>query len=267
MVQDFPGLGRRTMLLNGRLLPLGGPDHDLILLAIEDITERRQVVALKESEAKLRDLAHRVLALQEKERQQLSWELQENLAQKIIALKLELRTFELKLPEGDEQLRQDYRQALKKIDDILENLRRRAMDLSPQMLADLGLTMGLKGLCEDFGRSHDLECDIYLDEMGEFFSAADQISIYRIFQAALDNISRHAAATKVTLAAQSKADGVEFLVEDNGRGFDPAIAEAPQGVGLAAMAERSRALGGTFKLESQIAVGTRIFFTIPKSRK
>ena len=42
MVQDFPGLGRRTMLLNGRLLSLGGPDRDLILLAIEDITGQAQ---------------------------------------------------------------------------------------------------------------------------------------------------------------------------------------------------------------------------------
>ena len=160
-----------------------------------------------------------------------------------------------------------YRQALERIDDIVENLRRRAMDLSPQMLEDLGLTVGLKSLCEDFGLSHDLECDLHLDELGKFFRSADQISIYRIFQEALDNISRHAAASKVTLAAKSQGDAVEFLVEDNGRGFDPAAAEVPQGVGLAAMAERVRALGGTFKLESQIAVGTRIFFTIPKSRK
>ena len=265
MMQVFSGIGRRTMLLNGRLLPMGAPDYDLILLAIEDVTERRQAVALKESEARLRDLTRRVLALQEKERQQLSWELQENLAQEITALKLELRTFELKLPADDAQLRQDYRKALKKIDKMVENLRRRATDLSPQVLEDLGLTVGLQSLCEDFSRSHDLKCDLHLDELGEFFRAADQISIYRIFQEALDNISRHAEATKVTLAAQGKVDAVEFLVEDNGRGFDPAAAEAPQGVGLAAMAERVRALGGTFKLESQIAVGTRILFTIPKT--
>jgi two-component system CheB/CheR fusion protein len=264
----FPELGHRTMLLNARRLARGEAAKDLILLAIEDVTDRKRAEqALRDSEAKLRDLTRRVLALQEKERQQLSWELQEDLAQNITALKLELRTFELKLPAGDEQLRQDYRRALKKIDDMVDNLRRRATDLSPQMLEDLGLTVGLKSLCEDFGRRHDLECDLHLDELGDFFRAADQISIYRIFQEALDNISRHAAATKVTFAAKGKGGAVEFLVEDNGRGFDPAAAEAPLGVGLAAMAERVRALGGTFKLESQIAVGTRIFFTIPKSRK
>ena len=141
------------------------------------------------------------------------------------------------------------------------------MDLSPHVLADLGLTVGLKSLCENFGRINGLECDLQLDELREFFNSADQISIYRIFQEAMDNIFRHATATKVTFVAKNKGDAVEFLVEDNGQGFDPASAEAPQGVGLAAMAERVRALGGTFKLESQIAVGTRILFSIPKSEK
>jgi HAMP domain-containing protein len=61
-----------------------------------EITERKQ------AEAKLRDLTQRILALQEKERQQLSWELQEDLAQNITALKMELRTFEPKLPADDE---------------------------------------------------------------------------------------------------------------------------------------------------------------------
>ena len=82
----------------------------------QEVTERQRAEeAIRESEAKLRGLAQRVLALQEKERQQLSWELHEDLAQYITALKLELRHFEPKLPKGDEKLRQDYRQALKKI--------------------------------------------------------------------------------------------------------------------------------------------------------
>ena len=132
----------------------------------QEVTERQRAEeAIRESEAKLRGLAQRVLALQEKERQQLSWELQEDLAQYITALKLELRHFEPKLPEGDEKLRQDYRQALKKIDDMVENLRRRAMDLSPQMLADLGLTVGLKSLCENFAGSTAWNATLQLDEL------------------------------------------------------------------------------------------------------
>ena len=234
----------------------------------QEVTERQRAEkATRKSEAKLRKLTQRVLALQEKQRKQLSWELQEDLAQYITALKLELRRFEPKLPEGDEKLRQDYHQVLNKINVIVENLRRHALDLSPLVLADLGLTVGLKSMFENFCRINDLECDLNLDELNQFFNDLDQISIYRVFEEALENVFQHAAATKVTLATKIKEDELEFLVEDNGQGFDPAIAEANPGVGLSIMAERVRALGGTFKLESHIAVGTSILFTIPRAGK
>lgn len=234
----------------------------------QEVTERQWAEeASRDSEAKLRSLTLKVLALQEKERQQLSWELQEDLAQYITALKLELRAFEPKLPEGDEKLRQDYRQALNKINVIVKNLRDRAMDLSPQLLADLGLTVGLKSLCESYG----MECLFDLDDLSECFSIEDQVSIYRVFQEAMNNASRHAHASQVTLIAKKKDGRVDFLVEDNGQGFEVGrmedLEEGRRGIGLAAMSERIKALGGTLKIESQPGVGTRIFFNIPRTRK
>jgi len=268
MVQKFPEVGRRTFLLNGRLLSLGGTAQDLVLLAIEDITERREAdEVLRESEARLRNLARQLLAHQEVERRELSSELQESLAQGIAAAKLQLRTFEEKLPGGDEALRQDYRQALGELDQIVEKLARRAAELSPQMLADLGLAGGLKALAEGYG----MEYDLHLEDLGQVFSMEDQVTIYRIFQEALSNACQHAQATRVTLAGK-KVDGqVEFLVEDNGQGFEVGrlddLEAGRRGIGLASMAERVKALGGTFKLESQVGAGTRVFFTIPKTRK
>ncbi len=226
-----------------------------------EVTERKQ------TEAKLRDLTQRILALQEKERQQLSWELQEDLAQNITALKMELRTFEPKLPVDDEKLRQDYHQALEKIDGIVANLRQRAMDLSPQMLADLGLNAGLNTLC----KSYQMDCLCDLNDLTQLFTQDDQVNIYRIFQEALNNVHLHAQASQVTLSAKKTDDRVDFLMEDNGQGFDVGKMEdveaGRKGIGLAAMSERIRALGGTFKIESQIGVGTRIFFSIPKTGK
>ena len=256
------------MLLNGRLLPMGGPDHNLILLALEDVTERKQAEqALKESETRLRTLTQQLLALQDKERQELSRELHEELAQDITALKLDLRRFEPMLPAGDEQLRQKYHQALEKIDAMVETLRRRAADLSPQMLADLGLAAGLESMCDGY----KIACTLGLDDLNQVFSLEDQVSIYRIFQQAMDNVSRYAQASQVTLSAKKTDDRVDFLVEDNGQGFEVGRLEdveaGRKGIGLAAISERVRALGGTFKLESQIGVGTRIFFSLPRSRK
>ncbi|HEY9073279.1 MAG TPA: PAS domain-containing protein, partial [Desulfobaccales bacterium] len=220
MTQKFPDLGFRTMLLNGRLLPMDDPDHNLILLAIEDITERRQAeTALKASEVKLRELARQLLTIQEAERRELSAELQESTAQMITAVKMQLRTFEDKLPE-DEALKEQYRQALKEIDAIVEQLRQRAAELSPQMLMDLGLTAGLRSLCENAFQDLDLECSYHLDDLSKSFSLDDQVSIYRIFQEALNNVREHAQATKVVITAKKNDNLVELLVEDNGQGFE-----------------------------------------------
>ncbi|MCX5891976.1 MAG: PAS domain-containing protein, partial [Deltaproteobacteria bacterium] len=265
--REFPGIGCRTMLLNARRLARGEAAKDRILLAIEDMTDRKQAVALKESETKLRDLARQLLVLQEEERRELSCELQESLAQRMTALKMQLRGFEEKLPVGEEALREEYRQALKQIDDIVENLRRRAADLSPQMLEDLGLNSGLKSLCENL----QLGCTLDLDDLSQVFNSEDQVIIYRLFQEALNNVSRHAQASQVTIVAKKTDGRVDFLVEDNGQGFELGQIEdleaGRKGIGLAAMSERVRALGGTFRIESQIGVGTRIFFSIPRSGK
>jgi signal transduction histidine kinase len=240
----------------------------LILLAFEDITDRRQAErALKESEARLRDLAQQLLTLQEEERQELSCELQESLAQNIAALKMQLRFFERGLPQGDHKPREDLHQIMVTMDEIMDNLRRRAADLSPQMLMDLGLATGLKSLCEDYR----LACTLDLEDLSKIFTMDEQVGIYRVFQEALNNISRHAQASQVTIAAKKTDDRVDFLIEDNGQGFDLDRLEGSgaelRGIGLSAMSERVRALGGTFKIESQPGVGTRIFFSLPRNRK
>ncbi len=231
----------------------------------QEVTERQRAEeALKGSEAKLRDLARHLLFLQEEERQALSWDLQESIAQSIAVLKMDLRTFEQKLPTRNKALREEYRQTLKQINGIVENLRCRAAELSPQMLTDLGLTVGLKSLCE----SYDIECLFYLDDLSECFSLEDQFSIYRVFQEAMNNVSRHSQASLVTLSAKRQDDRVEFLVEDNGRGLEVGKMEnGRKSIGLAAMSERVRSLGGTLKIESQLGVGTRIFFSIPTTWK
>jgi len=92
-----------------------------------------------------------------------------------------------------------------------------------------------------------------------------------VIQEAMNNIHRYARATQVTLSAKQSGNGVEFLVRDNGAGFDAGEMEdleaGRRGIGLAAMSERVRALGGTFTIESEVGKGTRIIFSIPRNRK
>ncbi|KPK45986.1 MAG: hypothetical protein AMK74_01825 [Nitrospira bacterium SM23_35] len=103
--------------------------------------------------------------------------------------------------------------------------------------------------------------------MDDLFSQEGQIIIYRIIQECLTNIAKHAQATIVSIIIKKQDDRIVFCVEDNGNGFN--IQEAfrkqtsKKGLGLAAMYQRTRMLGGDLDIRSQEGSGTRITFTAP----
>jgi signal transduction histidine kinase len=99
------------------------------------------------------------------------------------------------------------------------------------------------------------------------FDREAQIILYRIFQEALANIGKHAHASQVSVAIKQNGNSVSFQVEDNGSGFNPEEVESrpptSKSLGLAAMHERARMLGGLLDISSQQGRGTTIALSIP----
>ncbi|MBD2777978.1 sensor histidine kinase [Iningainema tapete] len=89
-------------------------------------------------------------------------------------------------------------------------------------------------------------------------------TIYRIVQEALTNISKHSAATKVTIDIQATTDSLCLRVEDNGIGFNPN--QNTTGFGLKGMRERTSALGGQLYITSEPNDGCQIMAFFPLSR-
>jgi signal transduction histidine kinase len=106
-----------------------------------------------------------------------------------------------------------------------------------------------------------------MTEIDNLFSHEGQITIYRIIQECLTNIAKYAHATYVSIVISKEDDGVLFSVEDDGKGFDlkKVSSKDPgeKGLGLAAMYERARMLGGYLEVWSQESKGTKITFKIP----
>jgi PAS domain S-box-containing protein len=229
---------------------------------------RRNAAALRESEIKLRLLTSQLLTAQEEERRRLSRELHDELGQSLMVLKMQVRGIVRQLPPGQPVLKEDCEGVLRYIDEVIENTRRLSRDLSPAILEDLGLTAALKHLLEDTRRHYAIQsCSLEFDEVEGLIPKEAEINIYRVFQECLTNIGKHAHPERVTATIRREAGKIAFVVEDNGVGFDmkEVLARGPRerGLGLAAMAERVRMLGGSSHLWSQKGVGTRITFTIP----
>ncbi|MBM4275280.1 MAG: response regulator [Deltaproteobacteria bacterium] len=241
--------------------------ESLALPVVEALMRKRAEGDLRESEQKLRFLTTQLLTAQERERKRISMELHDELGQSLNALKLQMRAIERTLGQDQLQQKDECRQLLSYLDEVIDNVRRLSRDLSPAILEDLGLHAALKYLFDGFSQFYDVNFFIELEELNHLFPPEAQIIIYRIFQEVLTNISKHAQATQVNIGIRQESDYVTFQVEDNGKGFDLSqtmTQKATQrGLGLAALDERARMLGGSIQIWAQVGKGTRITVTIP----
>jgi PAS domain S-box-containing protein len=236
-----------------------------------DITERRRAEeALRESERQLRHLSSKLLTAQETERRRISRELHDELGGALAVLKLRTSSVEKKLEKGQQSLREECRQNLQYIDQIIESVSRLAKDLSPSILEDIGLTPALRWLIENFSKNYDVQVAADIADIGRLLPKESQILIYRIFQEALNNIGKHAQAKNISIHISRDEDRILCFVEDDGRGFNVLQAAArkasERGLGLAAMDERARMLGGSLTVRSEEGRGTRISLSVPVGR-
>jgi PAS domain S-box-containing protein len=235
---------------------------------IINITERKRAEkALRKSESELRFLSSQLLTAQERERKRLSIELHDELGQALMVLKLKVRAIERALGPDQGNLKKNCNETISYITEVSETVRRLSRDLSPSILEDLGLTAAIWWLVETSTQRFHIENSLDPAELDRLFSQEGQIAVYRIFQECLTNIARHARATHIFIEIAKEDGQVVFQVEDNGEGFDvERVLSKPaskKGVGLSAMYERTRMLGGSLDMSSKQGAGTRITFRIP----
>ena len=138
--------------------------------------------------------------------------------------------------------------------------------LRPSVLDDLGLAAALQEEIDAWQQRHP-DVDVTLSVSGDVAQLGEviNISLYRLVQESLTNISKHAGATQVDIRLiLDEQDGhrqVVLEVTDNGRGMQPAPGN--RGLGLIGMRERVEALHGTLAVDSAPARGVRIRLAIP----
>jgi PAS domain S-box-containing protein len=245
---------------------------DFVLVHTEDITDRRKAEeALRRSEGELRFLSSRLLKAQEEERRRLSIELHDELGQDLMVLKLKMRAIQEKMHDASINQKSECEEVISYINVVAENVRRISRDLSPFILEDLGLTAAIRWLFEAFTEHSDIESTLDITEIDNLFSHESQITIYRVIQECLTNIAKHSHAANVSVIIKKMDEDVIFNIEDDGKGFrvQEAFMKNPgiKGLGLTAMHERIRMLGGLIHILSHEGAGTKIFFSVPLSSK
>jgi signal transduction histidine kinase len=147
-----------------------------------------------------------------------------------------------------------------------DELRRSVWDLRNEVLEGRSLKEALLHHTARIVSDHSITCEVFADDETPIPDlVAGHLMLFA--QEALNNVLKHAKASKVVFHLTHNDDGVRLSIEDNGHGFDPtSVPGAASGhFGLTGLRERIRRLGGTFSLESSIGHGTRLVAEIPAS--
>jgi len=149
--------------------------------------------------------------------------------------------------------------------DSLAEVRSFMFNLQPKMLAEQGLSPTLQHYCTDFANQYNIAIEVNLPEFNGLLNPNQELAAFRVVQEALQNIRKHAGATKVVVSAGRDPDGKLIIsITDDGRGFDPATIgpDIVRGAGLPGMRERAELIGGKLKINSKPGYGTEICLII-----
>src|ERR671934_74670 len=134
--------------------------------------------------------------------------------------------------------------------------------LRPKALDDFGLTAALERLTQTFSEATGIEVQLEAALGDERFPGEVETTLYRIVQEALTNTVKHAGARKVSILIMRRGGAAAAVIEDDGRGFDPAAARE-DGLGLLGMRERVELLDGKLTVESSPETGTTLVAEVP----
>jgi signal transduction histidine kinase len=199
------------------------------------------------------------------ERQRLARDLHDTLAQGFVSIVLQLQAAEGELPPGADAARRHLELARRTASDNLAEVRRLVWDLRPEQLRAASLGEALGRLAERLAEESGVAATTTVTGTPRPLSPDAEVTLLRVTQEALANVSRHAGAGRVALTL-SYMDGEAALdVRDDGVGFAPgADGAGPNGgLGLHGMRERVEALGGRLAVESTPGGGTTVAVTVP----
>jgi signal transduction histidine kinase len=211
----------------------------------------------------LQTLSHRLVALQEQERKNLSRELHDRAGQAMTALNLGLAALKRECdlsPEYEARIEE----LLQTANHVMEDLHQLAVSLRPVALDRYGLLPALEQLVAAFRKQNGTEVEIVTSGLdGARLPDEVETALYRIVQESLTNITRHAQAGRVGIILSRFDDRIRLIVEDDGRGFDVSDAMQKGRLGLVGMRERAEMVGGVLTIESAPGRGTTLIVEAP----
>lgn len=223
-----------------------------------EATERRL------GQEQITDLLRRIIDTQEIERRRIARDLHDNLGQQLTGLRLNLDLLKETCGAQAEvcQRIEQTQEIAKRIEAEVDFI---AWELRPAALDHLGLAAALDTFVQEWAKHYQMAAEFHSTGFSDLrLSAEIEINLYRIAQEALNNITKHAAASHAAVLLERRDQQGVLIIEDDGQGFDPSTATGGEkGMGLLSMRERAEQVGGRLEIETTPGAGTAVYVRVP----
>ena len=280
----YPGARQATARLKAFVETLSQRTVELAASNLElslEITQRKAVEKrLKDSERhyshllkqsdrlqeELRRLSRQILSAQEDERKKISRELHDVIAQTLTGINVRLAKLKKEAAANTKGLDQNIARTQRLVEHSVSIVHRFARELRPTVLDDLGLIPALHTFMKGFRKQTGMQVSLSSFAEGEQLIGERRTVLFRVAQEALNNVSRHAHASRVDVKIKKLDGAICMTIKDNGKGFSAAgtlHSKKNKRLGLLGMRERLEMVGGKFAVTSAPRKGTTILAQIP----
>ncbi|MBS1187349.1 MAG: domain S-box [Burkholderiaceae bacterium] len=228
-----------------------------------EIAERTQTQeALMQSQNMLRELVAHQDRIRETERKRIAREIHDELGQHLLVLRIDVSMLsrDTNTPE-QAKLKQRIDSILQHIDTTMKSVRAIINNLRPSVL-DLGLFAALEWQAQEFQRRSGIECTLQAEEENLELDDNTSTVLFRILQEALNNVLKHARASRVQIDLRRHDGRLVLKVTDNGVGITQTQNKEQKSFGLTGIRERISVLGGTLEIDSS-GNGTVLVVSLP----
>jgi two-component system sensor histidine kinase DegS len=210
-----------------------------------------------------------VIKAQESERQRLSRQMHDGPAQAlsnfIVQTEIATRLFDLDASRAKVELNNLKAAAMS----TFQKVRVFIFELRPMMLDDLGLYPTIRRYIDAYKEQTGLDVQLNLKGSERRFEPFLEVMIFRALQELMGNAARHnedyPGKLQVSVTVSPDDNAIKVTVGDNGKGFDPAVIDDSNGIGLKVIRERVELLGGYLEIDAALGQGCRVTFQVPST--
>lgn len=224
-------------------------------------------VFYKQAQLKQRNAAMQaIIETEESERRRIAQDLHDSVSQTMSAAKINLTVIGGELPFVSDDQRKRFEKAINLVDYGFREVRTISHNMMPWALHKTGLAQVIKHFIENI-ENDTIAINFYSKGFDAPFDDTIEIILYRVLQESVNNVMKHANASRLDISLIRDETNMSLTIEDNGLGFDAAKPEAYSGMGLNNLRSRINFLKGKVELDSQVGRGTLVSVYVPVTGK